>query len=967
MLSSFSCPVLIGRDDELSRLLELVESARRGFGGAVLISGEAGIGKTRLVQEVCGRAESSGCLVLTGLCTEEGRHMQYEAVADALRGQFRRLDGKEIQQIGARFPELGRIEPELGGARSSPGTSVDQNRLSEALLRCLLEMAERRPLLLAIEDIHWADAGSLFALRYLAQRLRNVPVLLLITYRSDELGLDGSASGFVAEMVNRRLVQESIELRPLTWAQVRKMVRAIKGSTAPVRTSLIDQLYSRAEGNPLFTEAILHSLSEEPAGGGEGDGGLPAPLAVLLRRRIQKLSGDARQVLVLSSVIGRRFQFQVLARVTGRGDQSLLDALRESVDNHLLADRGDTYEFRHRLIQEAAAGFLLSPERRHWHGVVGETLETMAGEGAKVPVSTLAHHYDRAGATERVRDLAERAGDEARSSGAPREAGYWYSRALEAANDLGESTPLALLEKAADSWREAGHYRSAAEAQAQIAEAHQDRGDRVAEGEALAQQARLMWHDGDRSTAVRLQESALSVLERSGEKVALTRAYAGLANLYLTAFRGAEAYDLAHRAHDMAREVGAADVEVHALRMMGSVLAAGPKPESGKALLQEAVERAAKEGDPFEASVGFGNLVNACIKDADWTAGDRAARDGIRFCREKGMKTREGWIASRLAEIYRLTGRWDESEKLAEEAERLLDQESGQDWIIVHVVRCGLLEARGRWQEAHELLTAALPVAERAGEFQSLGMVLYLLAQAADALGDRDEAVRRTEQALELWRSTTDTSLGLPLLTFACRLFVGVDRIEAARACREDLAIVHDRVRTPIVAAHLAAASATLAEAEGSGEAADLWSEAESVWSRLGRPYDAAVASFGHGRTLLQRGDRETARAKLQEAQERFAALGAFETEEVDGLLRRSRLVAPPSRRAGRNLSQREKEVVALVARGLTNRRIAEELYLSEKTVEKHVGRVLDKLQLESRTQVAAYAVEHALADSPDS
>ncbi|HEV8426210.1 MAG TPA: AAA family ATPase, partial [Actinomycetes bacterium] len=324
-MTSATATTFVGRADELDRLLALLDRAERGRPAVGLIAGEAGVGKTRLLDELAVRADKQGARVLVGGCMEVGDvGLPYVPFVDAFRDLGARPGEAELAApLVAAVPSLGRLLPELGAERGSappPGDGFERVQLFDGVLSLLMRLSELAPLLLVIEDLHWADRSTRDLLAFLVRNLRRERVLLVVTYRNDEPGQQ-RLGPYLAELDRGGPVLR-IELARLDQVQTGAQLVGILGAAPAVE--LVEDIFIRSEGNPFFTEELLAAVR---AGSGE----LPATLRDLLRGRVQVLPEQARQVLAVVAVAGRRGSHRLLATVAGLTDRQLDGALREAV------------------------------------------------------------------------------------------------------------------------------------------------------------------------------------------------------------------------------------------------------------------------------------------------------------------------------------------------------------------------------------------------------------------------------------------------------------------------------------------------------------------------------------------------------------------------------------------------------------------------------------------------------------
>ena len=393
---------LVGRSLELAQLQAALADAAAGQPSLAFVVGESGVGKSRLVEELKARAAADGTRVLSGDCVELGEgELAYAPLVTALRPLAR--DGDEVLQTlpGDIRAELATLLPGSASRASACGGAGDQARVFEALLAVLDGLSRSSPVLLVIEDLHWADASTRAFLRFLAAALGDEPLLLVATYRPDELHRRHPLRPLLAELERVRALR--IDLSALTRDELGEQLADILG--APPDPALVDRLFARSEGNPLFTEELL-------AAGMDGLGALPPSLAAALALRIERLGEDAQEIVRVLSA-GGQLDDAVLAEVSGLDRRALRDGLRETVASHIVVLHGERYALRHALLREAVYDDLLPGERAELHRALARALEEQAaatGHSSAQRAAAIAHHYLAAGDQPAALAAAARAG-----------------------------------------------------------------------------------------------------------------------------------------------------------------------------------------------------------------------------------------------------------------------------------------------------------------------------------------------------------------------------------------------------------------------------------------------------------------------------------------------------------------------------------------------------------------------------
>ena len=406
-------PIVVGRAAELATIADALDATRDGTATTLLLAGEAGVGKSRLVGEAMRMASERGMQVLRGACVNIGAAgVPYGPIVEALRELQRELPPGEMAELaGVAAPDLARLLPSLGGPdlpEASGQSQWLQARLLEAVLGFIQRLAARAPVLFVVEDLHWADPGTRETLTYLVRNLRSDPVAVLITYRSDELHRRHPLLPWLAELDRTGRVQR-IDVARLQPTVTRELLASILGTEPDAE--MVERVVERSDGNPFFIEEL--AMAERSS----SDRGMPPTLRGILLARISALPEDAQAVVGVAAVAGRWVDHDLLAAVAGQDESTTIAALRDAVGQQvLIADDGghaDGYAFRHALMQEAAYDDLLPGERRRLHRAFAEAVAARpVGSGAADAAAhwaELAYHWSATRDDERALDASVRA------------------------------------------------------------------------------------------------------------------------------------------------------------------------------------------------------------------------------------------------------------------------------------------------------------------------------------------------------------------------------------------------------------------------------------------------------------------------------------------------------------------------------------------------------------------------------
>ncbi|HKV31810.1 MAG TPA: AAA family ATPase [Candidatus Dormibacteraeota bacterium] len=405
---------LVGRNDELGLLQSRGAALTGGSGGTLLLAGDAGIGKSRLLREAFFGPTSSAA-ILYGACGLSEAPPPYEPFVAIVRGIIRAANGEAALQGVA--PELLALSPESAMSRQQ---APDRDRLFGAFLRVLRQYARARPTIVVIEDLHWADEATLAMLQFLIAEAEPTPYLVVATYRSDELHRRHRMRPFLAALARRSDVA-TVALAPLPADQALQLLHALPAlKEAPAAE--LEAINHRAAGNPLFLEELAetHQL---------GRSGVPASVAETVLQRVARAGENAERLLRYLAVTGARANYDILEPLMGE-EAALLEGARAGVEEHLVQEDGDGLAFRHALIREAILGDLMSRERRALHRSVGEAMERLH-KGDPEYAGDIAQHLGSAGLAERALPFALTAGERALRLHAPEEAARIYEHAAE--------------------------------------------------------------------------------------------------------------------------------------------------------------------------------------------------------------------------------------------------------------------------------------------------------------------------------------------------------------------------------------------------------------------------------------------------------------------------------------------------------------------------------------------------------
>ena len=938
----------VGRAHELGELQDVLEEAQTGSGATVLLAGEAGIGKTRLASEFAARALDTGFAVLLGRAIDlVGPELPYQPFVEALR-------------------PLGERGPTAGHAVGS------QLRVFEETLALL---TERAPVLLVLEDLHWADSSTLDLVVFLAHNLGDRQILVLATYRADEPSSAGRMHRF-ADGVRRSGAAVLLELGPLARDELGALLAA--HAAAPLSAALTDTIVARSEGNPFFAEELLTAAADDGR-----NGELPRGLRDLLLQRVARLDAPTQGLLRLASAAGRDVDYVLLRELADRPEHDLRSSLREAVEHGVLvADQaGGSFRFRHALLAEAIYATILPGEREELHAELADELARSGGAST----AELAPHWEAAGRNREALAASVDAARQAEVVFGLAEARAHLERALAHWHAVPDATELAGIDLAElYSWTAELASRTGAAARAV------ELGRRAIElvgGDERRRAALLHVRLAEYLLETGSKAAALAALERAVELAPTEppspeRAYAlaSLAGGLMVAWRQAESLPVSEQALALAREVGAREAEVRALTVLAGDLAYLGRGEEGVGLFRQAVELAEEVGDHLGLQRAYSNFTDALTMLGRLRESLRVAQEGLEVVHRYGIE--DALLVSNRIEALLATGDWDEAER--ESAAALRGITSNYPGVLL-TLRADLEIGRGDLDAARTHLEAASSILREERVQGLYDTYLADLALWERRWLDADAAV---QDGLAHSRQREAAQIRVRLCAKGLRAHAELAALARARRDADGLRDRVSRARKLLADARRAAAEASaitpnaagwLAVAEGEharvrAEARpEAWSEAAATWDRLDRPPLAAYCHWRQAEALVSAGAARTeASVPLRQAHEVAARIGARPLQrELELLADRARLeLTPPDGGRGGTqgledplgLTPREAEVLTLVARGYTNREIADELVISVKTASVHVSHILRKLDAPNRLEAAAIAHRFAPA-----
>jgi DNA-binding CsgD family transcriptional regulator len=994
-----SSPIIVGRDDELARIDRALDAAAAGAPVLLLVRGEAGIGKSRLVREAVARARARGSPVLHGACLDlGGEGFPYLPVVEALRGLARETSPKQLRAlIGPALPDLAALLPELGSGEdvadgpAQRRPAIDRARLFERFLGFLGRLGAIAPAVAIIEDVQWIDPATHDLVTFLVRNVTSEHLVAVLTCRTDDLAPGHPVLGWMAEL-GRAPGAVRVDLDRLSRTEVGRQLEAI--AEGPVADGVIDSIWRRSEGHPLFAEELLAT----PSTNGSAE---RLSLVEVLLGRVTSLGQETLRIVETLAVAGRPVDEHLIGPLVDRSERDVGAALREATTRGVLVTLPDgRHAFRHELLREVVEAQLSAGERRELHERFARRLEErpdLADDSPAGLEAELAHHWaaaDRPVEAYRAAVAAAAAADRVHAFGDARrllERAIALSAMLPPDSRPDRSELIDLHRRTAEAADLGGEFDLAIAHVREALPLLDASSDPAIAGSLHARLGYLMWARGDAEAALEEHREAVRLVPADPPSAERARALGGLGGALMGLGRWAESRPVCEAAIECAVAAGAVAEESRARNMLGSDLVALGDIAGGLRELRESRRLAAAGPTELQVVAAHNLALNLLAADhldeglAEASAGRDVARAG-------GLERRYGMDLAALAgDVLIRLGRWDDADRATTEGLALDQRNRGTTYLAT--VRARLLAGRGFVEEAQRRLGA---IDRTSLEPDIAAFIARVEAEAALNIGRPGDAVAAIERGLGRLAGLDDVLWGTPLVGLGLRALA--ELAESARAARDEpaldaarerahalrtrLAELSTRATTPSSVAWVAAAGAESARLDGTATA-DAWTVVAAAWDAVPDPAESGYARYRLAETALRRsGVRADVADMLRAAHATAEALRAGPLKaSIEGLARRARVpldaVSPPPDQPAattapgrearpRGLSAREIEVLRLVAAGRSNGEIAEQLFITRKTAGVHVTHILDKLGVSNRVEAAMAAARLGLAPDAD-
>jgi len=955
---SMLCPVILGRDDLLQQIDELIREAQHGRGHAIFLAGQAGLGKTRINRAAVRKAQAAGLRVDGGSVAQQDRQVPLASVHEMAVGM------RGNTEWGSLHDDLLEIE------RRSSGDALGARRvIVRAAADRILEAIDR-PSMLIFDDLHWADEMSLEVIGELARHIDEVPLLLLGGYRPDEFPADTIHREWRSRLLNQRHAEE-IRLRRLTIDETATAITLIRGGELPVPREVVEAVHQRTNGIPLHVEELLAALPSEALEDGRAirEAHVPDTIGGAVLARVARLPDDVRMVARASAVIGGCFTPDALAGVVGVPLQELEPSIEALVDAAILhpfdyIDQG-YYDFRHQLLRDAIYGNVPPSQKRRFHAQAAEFVMGLEASN----VAHASRHYEQAGLRPQAYRASVTGAVEAGRISARHEAFELYQRAV------ANIPPDLSVGERAELYRSLSWAGTAIEHLAEAVEAAHEARRLFLQAGRVAEAAGMLVDvaQAERKMGIGTVDGRRTVMAQGVAELdaALPGRAVDEATLDLLAFQSLTEFDAANfdessrlniRYHELATAIGDAERRLDAEFNAGMIALARGQDDGSLARLLDIAKEARAAGYESVGVTSFRVAAGMAARLMDYATATTAIGEGLEYADAVEQSHCRQQMAATSALVAWARGDWDIA---AQTARQELAERGCRRGALTAIPALGFVAlGRGETDEARRWLADALSEGREIDDVELILQPLWGVAELAMVSGDPGGAMARCEEAIGIAQRTGERPYLVPFVVTGVRAAIALHRPEdAARwleTCRRHLegwsmaetALTHAEGLVTLAQGHVTTARETLEAAlEG--------------WQRVGRTWEASWARLDLAQVLLRANRHAEAAGLIATVRQAASSLGS------EPLLSRAEELASHARGHGSlqepwyPLTVREFEVARLIAQGLTNAEIGQQLFVSPKTVSAHVEHILAKLGVARRSEIAAWSATVAQVEVP--
>ena len=893
---------LIDRQEEMGALRTAFDKAAQGNGGLVFIVGEAGIGKTRLADELTGHARKKGFTVMTGRCHRREGNAPYTPWAELTRNFVRGSSPRDlVRLVGSQGSELAKLVPEIsekiGPVTVAPAGVAEQDRIRffDGITQAIKNVSKETPVLLILEDLNWADVASLDLLQYFARNTKGGSVMTLGTYRDVELEEESPLAEVLYEL-NREKLMESVRLKGLSPEDVSKMVKEYFGAGQQVSDEFRDLIHRKTGGNPFFIEEVLRSFVEQGVVYRTKEGWerkaiseiqIPSGVKMVIKQRLSHLDQDCLSVLSVASVTScaaKDFGFDLLQKVTGMEEERLLDLMDKILKSKLIGETQlqagrSAYEFTDLRIRDALYEEMSLVRRSRYHLKTGQAIEEIYGGRMSDAYGVLAFHYLKGNENAKCLSFSLKAAEEAERLYAHREAIKYYQIALDLLEGSGDrGTTAMVLGQLGDSYWFSGSTQLCLTSYEKAARLYEELGDKRKAARIYTEMGHRAYDAArnDSATPRRHYDTALALLDGEGEVEELAWLYQNMARFDWLSGNFAESDVFSRKALALAEKLGLHDVEAHTYLDM-AVIAPPAEKERKHQNMQRALQ-IGLEHDYLEVVLRAYN--NLSVEATGEEAFEYASK-GLEYARRVGYIGWQPNFQSAIGDHYRNIGELQKAEEIGKQLlESAGTRAEGERWA--YPLLGGVYLLKGDLEQSEKYLKLAHSRVEGTTDFQSAIFFEFGLGVVNYEKGDLSTADRHLTKA---W--TDSVALGLTgmgtyllsvvqMLSSLIQLELKEGKLESAKSHLEELKKLCSQTNDERVAAgeHDSVGRVLAAEGDFKSSAEELRKVLES-YRKERDVYGVIRTLYKLGSVYQKGGDPENASKSFEEVLETSRRIGS--------------------------------------------------------------------------------------------
>jgi adenylate cyclase len=911
---------LVDRTEEMNVLKEAVYRAVHGEGGLVLLHGEAGIGKTRLVRELGAYARSRGVQVLYGRCPALFRMdgvPPYILWKEVIKDYLETCTPEQMYRVIGYYPaEVAKLVPEISQKlRSIPQSfpispEQEQNRLFEAVSQLITNISRETPLLVVLDDLQWTDPSSLLLLHYLARGVQKTPLLLLGAYRSTDIDAKHPLSPVLTEL-NRERLPQSVSLKRMSLDDISEMIRQILEQD-DVPAEFCRMVYEKTRGNPFFAEEVIKSLKEEEVVYREENKWkikeisrieFPETVKSVLKTRFARLDEECQSVLTLASFVGNDFTLEAMCALTGIEENKLLELMDRMLKTGLIKEREvrgkGVCSFADILVRDVVYDEVSLLKRKKLHGVVGCALEKIYAKKIDEHFGELASHFLESEDNDKALDYFLKAGDKAAKIYANSEAGSYFQSALKLLEEKeGETREKArVLERLGDIKRLLGEYDICLKHWTEGLQLWKQLCEKTDVARLHRKMANVLWEDiGDTEKGKENFDKALKILEAEPENVELATLYEDIAHMHYRVGEVPQARSWAEKALELAKKLNAYQVIASSYISLGVALNMAGDWKKAVECDERALEIALDNGYMETASRAYNALAAGALPWEQWERMIECWEKGLELARKVGVIQLASMISQNLSYMYLNMGNMDKAVSSLEESAALSRKTGNMPNLSSAISGLGFVNVvRGEWDKGEQYIKEALSLSQKLGQHGIIISSYLYLGMLYMEKEDYVKAKEFFEKAYEVPEKTGDKYGQMSTGLFAAWSYIELGEIEKADNLLNTVYMFAHEIKEKLLIAMVEAVRGNMFRSQ------KKWEESIEHFEKSLQEFESLNARqrlvyyfvkfflFEYARVYLERdqeGDRQKAHSLLNQALEMFQKLGAKkDIEKVEAKL----------------------------------------------------------------------------------